>query len=311
MPRLSRRVRLLTAVLAGSYLGQAVAAPEPHQLSPADWSAELGIGVEYDSNVSVEEVDATSNEGDYAMTLDAGLGVKKELSKRTEASATYDFSQSIYDKFSQVDRQTHMLGTELGLDLKRADPAISLYYINSRLDGSQFLEMVRVSPSVSGFLAQKWFARGAYVYSDKTLHDRDGRDATTNAGESDLYFFVRGLRQYFNIGYRYRDEDADADQYDYISNSFKIRYVQRIEMFSRLTRLELAWRYEDRDYQSDTPSIGEERDDQRNRLRLDFEVPIYGGAAVQFFAGYADYESNYAPADYDQTLVGTRFIYTW
>ena len=133
------------------------------------------------------------------------------------------FSQSIYDKFSQVDRQTHMLGTELGLDLKRADPAISLYYINSRLDGSQFLEMVRVSPSVSGFLAQKWFARGAYVYSDKTLHDRDGRDATTNAGESDLYFFVRGLRQYFNIGYRYRDEDADADQYDYISNSFKIR----------------------------------------------------------------------------------------
>ena len=311
MPRLSRRVRLITAVLAGSYLGQVLAAPEESQPSPADWSAEVAVGVEYDSNVSVEEVDVTSNQGDYAMTLDAGLGVKKDLSQRTEASLTYDFSQSIYDTFSQVDRQTHMLGAELGLDLRRADPALSVYYINSRLDGSQFLEMTRLSPSVSGFLAQKWFARGAYVYADKTLHDREGRDATTNAGEADLYFFVRGLRQYFNIGYRYRDDDADANQYDYISNSFKVRYVQRIELFSRLTRLELALRYEDRNYQSDTPSIGEERDDQRYRVRIDFEVPVYGAAAVQFFAGYADYESNYSPADYDQTLVGTRFIYTW
>ena len=75
MPRLSRSARLITAVLAGSYLNQAFAAPEEGQLSPADWSAEVAVGVEYDSNVSVEEVDVTSNQGDYAMTLDAGLGL--------------------------------------------------------------------------------------------------------------------------------------------------------------------------------------------------------------------------------------------
>ena len=311
MPRLSRRVCLAAAVLAWSCQGQAAAAPEPEQLAPADWSGMLGIGAEYDSNVSVEEVDATTNEGDYAMTLDAGLGVKKQLSTRTRAALTYDFSQSIYDKFSQVDRQTHMLGADLGLDLARVDPSLSVYYINSRLDGSQFLELVRVSPSVSGFLAQKWFARGAYVYSDKTINDREGRDASTNAAEADVYFFARGLRQYFNLGYRFRHENADADQYDYESNAVKLRFIQRFELFSRMTKLELAWRYEDRNYRSDTPSIGEKRHDQRNRLRLDYEVPVFGGAAVQFFAGYADYESNYQPANYDQTIVGTRFLYNW
>ena len=310
MPRLFRPVRMLAAALAWPLLGLAKTVSGAEK--PAtDWSALVGVGLEYDSNVAVEELDVTSNQGDYAMTLDAGLGVKQKLSEKMTGSVTYDFSQSVYDKFSQVDRTTNMIGADLGLDLARVDPGISVYYINSRLDGSQFLELYRVSPSLSGFLGKKWFARGAYVYSDKTINDRQGRDATTNAGEADAYFFMRGLRQYFNLGYRYRNEDAEANQYDYLSSAVKLRYIQRIELFSRLTTLELAWRYEDRKYRSDTPSIAEKRHDQRNRLRIDYEIPVFGQGAVQFYAGYADYQSNYAPADYNQTLVGTRFMYSW
>ena len=311
MPRLCRRVCLAVAVLSGLCPGFAAAAEKEGVTPPTVWSAELGIGAEYDSNVSVQEVDATSNQGDYAMTLDAGLAVKKQLSKTVKAALTYDFSQSIYDKFSQVDRQTNIFGADLGVDLGKVDPGLSVYYINSRLDGSKFLDLTRISPSVSGFLSQKWFGRGAYVYSDKTIHNRKGRNATTNAGELDAYYFLRGLRQYFNFGYRYRHENAKADQYDYQSNSAKLRFIQRFELFSRLAKLELALRYEDRQYSSDTPSIGEKRHDKRNRLRMDFEIPVFGAGAIQFFAGYADYESNYDPAAYDQTLVGTRFIYSW
>jgi len=311
MPRLYRRVFLAVAVLLGPCPGVAVAADKAAASSPAVWSAELGVGVEYDSNISVQEVDVTSNQSDYAMTLDVGLAVKKQLSETVKAGLTYDYSQSIYDKFSQVDRQTNIFGADLAMDIGRADPALSVYYINSRLDGSRFLDLYRVSPSISGFLAQKWFGRAAYVYSDKTIHNRKGRDATTNAGELDAYYFLRGLRQYFNFGYRYRDENAKADQYDYQSNSVKLRFIQRFELFSRLAKLELALRYEDRSYTADTPSIGEKRHDKRNRLRMDFEVPVIGAAAIQFFVGYADYESNYDPAAYDQTLVGTRFVYSW
>jgi hypothetical protein len=310
MPRLSRPVRMLVSAMAWPFLGQAGAVSGAEQTA-TDWSALVGVGIEYDSNVAVEEVDVTSNQGDYAMTLDAGLAVKQQLSEKATGTLSYDFSQSIYDKFSQVDRTTNMLGADLGLDLARVDPSVSVYYINSRLDGSQFLELYRVSPALSGFLGKKWFVRGAYVYSDKTINDRQGRDATTNAGEADAYYFMRGLRQYFNLGYRYRNENARADQYDYLSNAVKLRYIQRIELFSRLTKFEVAWRYEDRKYRSDTPSIGQKRHDQRNRLRLDYEIPVFGNGAVQFFAGYADYQSNYAPADYDQTLVGTRFMYSW
>jgi hypothetical protein len=299
----------LTFLLAASY-GQAQS--ESDSGSSTRFSAELGMGVEYDSNIAVEEVDRASNESDYALTINAGLGMERDLSDTAEFGLTYDYNQSIYNEFSQVDRQTHLLGSSLNFDLARVDTGISLFYINSRLDGEPFLEFYMVSPAVSGFLAKKWFARAAYVYTDKIIEDRSERDATTNAGEADLYYFHRGLRSYFNLGYRFRDEDANADRYDYESNSLKLRYIYRTELFSKLAKLELAWRYEDREYSSLTPQIGEARDDKRHRWRLDFEIPVlWDGSVMQFYYGYADYESNLPQADYTQTITGTRFVHRW
>jgi hypothetical protein len=85
-----------------------------------------------------------------------------------------------------------------------------------------------------------------------------------------------------------------------------------VDLFSKLAKLELAWRYEDRDYSSNTPSIGEKRDDKRHRWRVDFELPLFSGdTAVQIYAGYSDYESNLEPADYTQTVTGMRFVHHW
>jgi len=291
--------------------GIAVAVVSGNSLAGETYSAELGIGAEYDSNIAVEELDASTSQSDYALTLTAGVGMQQDLSDAVEFSLTYDYNQNIYDEFSQVDRQTHIVGSGLDFDLGRVDTGVSLFYIKSRLDGEDFLELYRASPSISGFLSKKWFARGAYVYSEKVIEDRKERDATTHAGEADVYYFRRGLRSYFNLGYRFRDEDANADRYDYASNALKLRYVQRIDMLSRTSKLELSWRYEDRDYSSITPSIGEKREDTRHRWRADFELPLTKSSVMQLYYGYADYESNLPSADYDQVITGTRFLYRW
>lgn len=308
MFRRSLTIRTLCAVTAcccAGFLATVAAA------APAKYSAEVGIGGEYDSNVTVDEVDLTSSESDYALILDAGFGASKAITDRFKMSGSYDISQTFYEEFDRVNRQTHILGTDMSLQHDGGDTGMSLYYIMSRLDNERFLDLFRASPSVSGFLAKKWFARGAYVYFNKSIDTRPDRDTDTHSGELDLYYFVRGLRSYFNVGYRYRDEDAAGAEYDYISNSGKLRYVQRFELFSRIAKLELSWRYEDRDYSSVTPSIGEERDDKRHRWRADFEIPLVGRSAMQVFTGYANYDSNDPQADYTQTLVGTRFMYRW
>ena len=48
-----------------------------------------------------------------------------------------------------------------------------------------------------------------------------------------------------------------------------------------------------------------------NQWKADLEIPLTAAAAVQLYYGYGDYESNYDPVDYDQTIIGTRFWYRW
>ena len=85
MPRLSRPVRRLAAALAWPLLVLA-GAVWGEEKPATDWSALVGVAIEYDSNVAVEELDATTNQGDYAMTLDGGLAVKQQLSETAEAA---------------------------------------------------------------------------------------------------------------------------------------------------------------------------------------------------------------------------------
>ena len=145
MPSFTLSIRSILATVAWISATHAWAAQNPEKLAPAQYSAEVGLGAEYDSNVSVVEVDRSSNQGDNALTIDASLEVQKEVSKTVEVAATYDFSQSVYDEFSEVDRQTHILGTDLLVNLEKIDTGVSLYYINSRLDNEKFLELYRVS----------------------------------------------------------------------------------------------------------------------------------------------------------------------
>ena len=307
--RILYRVPLCVLIVGVS--PSAALAAESGELAPTQWTAELAIGSEYDSNVALDVVDLSSSMSDYALTLNTKIAANSQLSSNSGMKLSYDYSQSTYSEFSTVDRQTHILGANFDSDLGEVDGGLSLFYIDSRLDNSKFLELYRVSPSLSGFISKKVFARSAYVYSDKNIENSRQRNAITHAGEVDLYYFRRGLRSYINAGYQFKYENAESSEYDYKSSQLKLRWVQRFELFSKVATLELAYRYEDRDYNSPTPSIGKKRSDQRNRWRVDLEVPVMARGAIQFYGGYADYQSNLPRADYDQNIIGTRFIYRW
>jgi hypothetical protein len=275
------------------------------------YSAELRVGGEYDSNVSVDEVDVASEQSDYALLLEGHVEYQRRFANDAQFSLGYDLSQSLYDEFSRLDRQTHIISGDLNAGFGETDIGISYHYVDSRLDGDDFLTMQRSSVYGSRFLSRKWFSRMAYVYTDKDIVNRSDRDADTDAGEFDLYWFRQGLRSYFNVGYRYKDENANADRFDYKSNSFKLRYIQRFELFDRLAKLELAWRYEDRDYSSPTPEIGEDRSDERQRWQVQVEIPVLEQAAVIVYYNFNNYDSNLERADYRQNIAGGEFVYRW
>jgi hypothetical protein len=311
MPYTRTLLRIALAGLAGLGPPAAWGDLQFGDLPPLTLSADAAVGVEYDSNVSVEEVERSSDESDYAFTLELGGEAEQQINPNLEVGVNYDYSQSNYRNFSDVDRQTHIFGSNLAWDLGDLNLDFSGFYIHARLDGEPFLDLRRVSPSLSGFVARRWYLRGAYVYQDKSLENSPSRDAIAHSGEIDLYFFARGLRRYVNLGYRFKDEDARTAWLDYQSHGLKLRYIHRLELFSRLAKLELSWRFEDRDYSTDTPTIGERRKDRRNRGRIDLEYPLGKNSAAQFYYGYGDYDSNLERVDYIQDIAGARLVHRW
>lgn len=286
-------------------------AQETSTPSKTRWRGEVGTGVEYDTNVSVDEVDLSSGESDYAWVADFELGVQRDLGEKTRASLNYDISSSRYQEFSRVNRLTQIAGADLSHDLGKSNVGLSAYFIDSKLDGDDFLRYLRLSPSLSGFISKRWFTRGAYVYSEREIDQRAARDATTHTGEVDFYYFHRGLRSYLNIGYRYRDEDAIADELDFTAHSLKLRYIRRFDLWGKKAKAELAVRYEERDYLFDEPTINVPRNDDRIRWKIDFEVPLSKRLTFVSYYSYGNYVSNLPRADFTQTIVGSRLQYAW
>lgn len=273
-----------------------------------EWELELGIGAEYDSNVSVTEVDTSSGEGDRAGVLEAGVRGRRRIGEQSELTLNYDFSSTIYEEFGDVDRQTHLAGAMFTHNHGPVTLGVSGYLIHSRLDGNAFLDYRRLSPSISGFVAKKWFLRGALVTSERDISNRDERDADSEVVEADVYYFWRGLRSYFNVGYRWREENAVAGEFDFESHGFKVRYIQRVEVLGRQGKLELSWRWEDRDYGEPTPEIDALRQDERSRWKLDFTAPVTDQLRLEFYTSYGNYQSNLPRVDFTQSVTGFRAV---
>jgi hypothetical protein len=268
--------RFLAAVIGSGFALASVAQTSglTQAGEPANqWSLEASIGAEYDSNVAISELDLASGQSDYASVTELKLGLKRRLSENSDLSVRYSVTHNNYLEFSSVDRLTQILGSDLAVDMGDVNLGLSAYYIDSRLGGDGFLSYARLSPSASGFLSRRWFARGAAVYSDRRVLENDLRSAKTYAAEGDLYFFQRGLRSYYNLGYRYAREDAEFGIFDFTGHALKFRYIRRWQLLGRTAKGELAMRYEQRSFSADNSAIDERRRDRRLRWKADFSMP--------------------------------------
>ncbi|MEZ5894076.1 MAG: hypothetical protein R3C58_13150 [Parvularculaceae bacterium] len=275
------------------------------------FTVEVSAGVEYDSNVSVNEVDNNTGADDFAAVIDADVEFETKLSEETQLQFGYSFSQSLHEEFTNFDLQSHFGSAELSHDFGGFDMGAAYRLIYTRLGGDGFMLMQQFSPYFSKFFGKKLFLRADYTYTDKNFENRTDRDAKVHAGGADFYYFFNGVRTYFVLGYRYENEDATDDQFDFSSNNLKARIAQRIPFGSRDAKLKLGYRYESRDYSSITPSISAIRDDTRHRFQAELEIPLTDRLYALAEYEHAAFSSNLPSADYDQDLaslkLGVRF----
>jgi hypothetical protein len=185
---------------------------------------------------------------------------------------------------------TDLGGVSLGLDYS---------YSFVRLDNDAFLDLQLLTPSVSGFIGDRTYARAYYQYQDKNFDVLDGRDAETHAGGARVFYFFMDSRAFFSVNGEYESEDAVDPQFDFdgfllgADLNLPVPVVPGAEA-------NFGFSYRERDYDSITPSIGEVREEDRSRFEAGLEVPIVGGLSLVAEYEYTDRNSNLPIADYNE-----------
>jgi len=270
-------------------------------------SFEVGAGLEYDSNVAVLELDASTGAGDAAALLDFGVAYDRPGNAKLDFGAGYNFSETAHEDFKAFDVRIHRGSANMSYDLGRFDIGATLQYADAELDGTEFLSLTQLSPYLSGLVGRRLFLRFAYLDSDKDFADNPARDAATGSFSSDAYVFINGLKTYLVFGHRYDDENAGFDELDYTGQRFGVQLSQRFTARAREITLKTHVRVESRDYRAVTPSIGELRRDDRLEIGLVAEIPVGQRVVTRVAIRRADNESNLPSVSFAETVASVAF----
>ena len=253
---------------------------------------ELAAGYAWDDNVGLDELERATGESDEVTSLEIQGSAEFSFDDRASVRISAGLVDDSYRQFSQVDRRTESLGINLETLWGKATVGINWFDVSADLDDEAFLTYERLSPYVAGFLSKQWFVRGEYVYGEKTIARRPGREADSHSVSIDSYYFIQGLKRYAVLGYTFRVDNARANRYDYDSHALKLRYVHRESLANLPLELELEGKFEDRQYKSPDPFIQTEREDTRLRLSAELRFLITEYASVSVHVKNSDYDSN-------------------
>jgi hypothetical protein len=294
--------------LAMSALAASIAAAANDRFG---FSGKAATGIEYDSNVSVVDLDTNTGRGDASLLTDIGLGANVTLTDTIALKLGYDWSQRHHRDLSEFDLSVHKASAALAYDAGAVDTGLALHHVDAQLGGDDFLEMHRFSPSLAKLFGDRLYLRGAYVHADKN-HRRDaGRSAANDGLSADAFWFLDGPRRYVACGLLIADEDAVNGDFDYAGRRLKLTYAQRIEGGGVDVDLKVRLQLERRDYRQVLESSFLEADpsrrvDERQRAALLVDMPVNEWLALKGSIEYARNTSNFASADFNEVSYSAR-----
>lgn len=278
--------------------------------SPLSYEADIELGYGYDSNVSVDDVDLTTNVGDQFADLRLSGKISYETENDAEFSAGLTLSEKLYDTFDRFDGSLALATLSANKELGDVELGIAARYVDYDLDDRDFLSLSQVSPSLSWFPSKETYVRLTYEYSDESYERNNGRDNERHELGGAFYYFINGLRHYISFQAQLSEEDADSELFNNDAWQFRANYHRTFKLFSADAELKLSYRFQNRQYDDlSDPDIGDFREDDRNRYELELEIPFATKWAIVSEIIYNDYESNLESADYTQEVYQVTLKY--
>lgn len=274
------------------------------------FSLVASAGGEYDSNITVDEVDVTSDKGDIAALLDLSVSYKTKAVENFTLEFGYDFSQSLYSEESQFDLQSHALSFNADTEVSGVDLGLAYGFYNTSLGGDKFMDMHMVSPNAAIFFGDGSYLRADYSYFKKSFTIQEARNADTHSFGASLYQFMDD-GSFFNFGLKHERENTVSDEFDYVGWVGLVGYQKKVDLAGKETKFSLSVEYQTRKYENITESIGEKRDDKRTTVSASVIYPVFKSFTIKPEYRFVSAQSNFDSADYDEHTIGAVVGYAF
>lgn len=310
--------RILTFPLAlGLAMPSLVAQAEEH----ARVNGHLEGGFEHDSNVTVDELNASSDESDEAWVFDAGLEGVLKPTEPLNITLGYSLSGRRYQSLDQFDQDIHLLSADISYDFDPVTIGTSYHYSHATLGSDPFLDFSRASVYLGSLVGEDVYLLASLQDKRKDFDDSDARDADIRGVSLDSFFFFNQAQSHLVVGLDADREDAEADAYDNDLLRLRVALVHKFTLAGEDNRLRFGWRYEDREYDEVTvtssdpflsdPLAGDlsdrstsQRADKARILEASWRIGLNDVLSVEPSISWGKYTSNVDSADYDKAVAG-------
>ncbi len=290
--------------------------------SSADLSGHAEVGAEYDSNVTVDEVNSSSGESDEAAVFDTGVEGKLKPNDAATLTLGYSLSGRRYQTLDQFDQNIHLLSADFSYDFDPVTLGTNYYYSHATLDSDSFLDFRRASVYVGSRVSDDVYLMASLLDKDKDFEDSDARDSDIQGINLDSFFFANDAKSYLLLGLDGEREDAKSDAFDNRLVRVRVAWVNKFMLAGEENRVRLSWRYEARDYDDvETSSSStenflnsvfggnstrttEERADRARVVQASWRIGLNPVFSLEPSLSYGDYRSDLNSADYDKFVAG-------
>lgn len=278
-------------------------------------------GSEHDSNVTVDELNTSSDESDEAWVFDAGLEGVLKPTEPLNITLGYSLSGRRYQSLNQFDQDIHLLSADISYDFDPVTIGTSYHYSHATLGSDPFLDFSRASVYLGSLIGEDVYLLASLQDKRKDFDDSDARDADVRGVSLDSFFFFNQARSHLVVGLDADREDAKADAYDNDLLRLRVALVHKFTLAGEDNRLRFGWRYEDREYDEVTvtssdpflsdPLAGDlserstsQRADKARILEASWRIGLNDVFSVEPSISWGNYTSNVDSADYDKTVAG-------
>jgi len=294
-PRILLRAYLLLIILS-AWLTTAHA-------SVKNWQGNIEYGFERDSTVVVEDIDRVLSESSNSRRLRFRLGYKQELADDLKFRFSASLSRKDYKSVEQFDRKSQLYSSSLTQRIGDLHIGGRLAYAKSKLNDFDFINYRQFSPYISSFISKKLYGQFSYQYTDKQIALNPDLSAIRHTVTLDSNYFIKGLRRYLQLSYRYAQENAEDDLFSYNLNQFKAAWIEKFSWQDINIEFRGHWRYQMKDYgETEDPVIDTFRRDHRQQFMLSLGTEIFTNWQLKAVFKKNNNHSNVEFADYRQRL---------